>query len=183
MRTKNELWQMFEPYAHEMGLEIFEIEVPNSRSSVLRIYLARNPESLVQLERATTGDELESQAVGEDNPVKRGVSLDECALFSKTLSRLEGFEDFFHDRWTLEVSSPGINRKLTRPEHFRGALGERVKVKFRGDEQRTVVAKGVLSQFDGATLTIDDEERGAPVMVEFAQVNEARVDFLFTRER
>jgi ribosome maturation factor RimP len=191
MRSKSELWQMFEPDAREMGLEIFEIEVPNSRSRVLRIYLARSQDSTVP--DVANGSQ---KVIGEDNPIKAGVSLDECALFSKKISRMEGFEDLFHEHWTLEVSSPGINRRLTRPEHFKGAVGERVKVKFRGESLgtedqiacesqpvRNVVTKGILTQFDGKTLTIEDEEKLGPVKVEYALVNEARVDFLFTRER
>lgn len=177
MPSKSELWQMFEPVAQEFGLAIFEMEVPNSKSRVLRIYLApsRNAPLLPLSEEVVS--------TGEETSGKRGVTLDECALFSKRLSRMEGFEDLFHDRWTLEVSSPGINRRLTRPEHFEGALNERVKVKFRGDEQRNEVSKGVLSSFDGKTLTIEDEEKGAAITVAFELVVEARVDFLFTRER
>ncbi len=172
---------MLEPIARELDLEIFEMEVPNSRSRVLRIYLtkSRKGESASAVQPIVSYSAVESGTGSE----KKGVSLDECALFSKRLSRIDGFDDLFHGQWTLEVSSPGINRRLTRPEHFEGALGERVKVKFRGDEQRTIVSKGVLTRFDGNVLTIEDEDKGAPVMVDYALVNEARVDFLFTRER
>jgi ribosome maturation factor RimP len=189
--SKEVLWQTFEPIAQSLGLEIFELEVPNTHSRVLRIFLAK-ARGLVghvseSVELIESLEPIGEGVVGE-MPAKPTVSLDECAKFSKALSRTEGFDDLFDGNWTLEVSSPGINRRLSRPEHFEAAVGERVKVKFRGSEEpdvvgRNVVARGVLTQFDGETLTVEDEERGAPVTVAYGQVNEARVDFLFTSKR
>ena len=184
--SKEVLWEQFEPIAQSLSLEIFELEVPNTHSRVLRIFLAkaRGVQDLASpsVELIESLEPIGEGVIGEA-PAKPTVSLDECAKFSKTLSRTEGFDDLFDGNWTLEVSSPGINRRLSRPEHFEAAVGERVKVKFRGPEERNVVARGVLSQFDGETLTVEDEEGGAPVTVAYGQVNEARVDFLFTSKR
>ncbi len=189
---------MFSPVAEAMGVEIFEMEVPNSRSRVLRVYIAPSrkryaahvssetvpPETvspdIVSSDGAAVADD---GALVDERGGKRGVSLDECAAFSKALSRIEGFDDLFIDQWTLEVSSPGINRRLTRAEHFEGAVGERVKVKYRGGEDKNVVARGVLKGFDGTMAKICDEDSGEELMIAYHDVQEARVDFLFSSER
>ena len=183
MPTKTELWEQFEPIARSLGLEIFELDVPNTHSRVLRIFLAKARDALVATNVSADSVEPIGEGVLGELPTKPAVSLEECAKFSKMLSRTEGFDDLFDGNWTLEVSSPGINRRLSRPEHFEAALGERIKVKFRGPEERNVVARGVLTQFDGETLTVEDEEKGAPIIVAYGQISEARVDFLFTSNK
>jgi ribosome maturation factor RimP len=142
--------------------------------------------------------------VGVDSgtDAEKNVTLDQCAMVSKRLDQNPGFELLLPDGCVVEVSSPGINRKLRRPEHYRGAIGERVKVKF-GREQdgsraypevdseasaakvgqpgSVGVVRGKLSAFDGNILEIDDEERHELVRLGLGQVREARVDFLFDK--
>jgi ribosome maturation factor RimP len=62
---------------------------------------------------------------------EKGVSLDDCASLSRMLSDLldaEGVSDEIPGRYTLEVSSPGLDRPLTRPSDFRRFIGSRVCV-------------------------------------------------------
>ena len=58
-----------------------------------------------------------------------GVTLDDCALFSREVSMLLDVEDFIHRAYHLEVSSPGIDRPLKTREDYQRFCGERIKAK------------------------------------------------------
>lgn len=58
-----------------------------------------------------------------------GVTLDDCEAVSRDLGVALDVEDIIPHSYTLEVSSPGLDRTLSRPEHFKRFIGNRVKVK------------------------------------------------------
>ncbi len=81
---------------------------------------------------------------------KDGVNLDKCAEISRVISPFLDVEEPMGGKYNLEVSSPGIERKLKKIEHFIASVGEKVKVKnidtevFKGelifaDENKIVV--------------------------------------------
>ena len=61
--------------------------------------------------------------------IPKGVSLELCERVTKLLAEVR-------ERYALEVSSPGAERPLTKPEHFRRFLGRRARVRTRGDQRR-----------------------------------------------
>ncbi len=81
---------------------------------------------------------------------RSGVSLDECEAVSRLLSPIFDVEPPVSGEWHLEVSSPGMERKLTKPAHFSLSVGERVKVTTVSKE----VLIGELVAFDGAVLGV-----------------------------
>jgi ribosome maturation factor RimP len=62
-----------------------------------------------------------------------GVDVDRLGQLSQRLSRLLDERDPIPGRYTLEVTSPGLERPLRTPDHFRGAIGELVSVRTTGD--------------------------------------------------
>lgn len=60
---------------------------------------------------------------------KDGVNLDKCAEISRLISPILDIDEPMGGKYNLEVSSPGIERKLKKPEHFIASVGELVKVK------------------------------------------------------
>ncbi len=86
-----------------------------------------------------------------------GISLDLCAQISNELSPFLDVNPPMGGKYFLEVSSPGIERKLTKPQHFKSAIGEKIKLKVLGVDK----LKGVLKSADnqGIVLTTkhDDE--------------------------
>lgn len=66
---------------------------------------------------------------------KEGISLDKCAEVSRILSPIFDLEPPLEGEYLFEVSSPGIERKLTKPEHFTASIGEKVKVKLNSKEK------------------------------------------------
>ena len=85
-----------------------------------------------------------------------GVSLDLCAEISNELSPFLDVNPPMHGGYYLEVSSPGIERKLENPSHFISAVGERVKFKINGGDKE----KGLITSADknSFTVTIKKEE-------------------------
>ena len=89
-----------------------------------------------------------------------GVSHADCALVSEQLSAMLDVEDIFPGRYVLEVSSPGLDRKLTRPSDYTYFVGRRARVvlKEAADEQR--VLEGRLAGFENGRVRLDLGERG-----------------------
>jgi ribosome maturation factor RimP len=93
-----------------------------------------------------------------DKPGGR-VTLDDLTAVSRQVSDiLDVREDAVPGAYTLEVSSPGVNRPLTRPSHFPPYVGKRVQVKTRRPIGDRHSFRGVLTAArpDGITLTGDD---------------------------
>ncbi len=80
-----------------------------------------------------------------------GVTLDECANISYELSPFLDVNPPMSQKYRLEVSSPGIERKLTKPVHFKNAIGEKVKLKIVGGEK----LKGVLKSADNDGIVVE----------------------------
>lgn len=77
------------------------------------------------------------------------------------------------ERYSLEVSSPGIDRPLTKPEHFRRYLGHRVRVRTRDaiDGRRNFT--GTLTEADAESVSLDAE--GAPVRIPLAGIRRSNL--------
>jgi len=80
-----------------------------------------------------------------------GVDLDLCADISHELSPFLDVHPPMSQRYRLEVSSPGIERKLTKPVHFQNAIGEKVKLKIPGGDK----LKGTLKSADNDGIVVE----------------------------
>ncbi len=83
-----------------------------------------------------------------------GVSLDLCATISYELSPFLDVHPPMSERYRLEVSSPGIERKLIKPVHFKNAIGEKVKLKITGGDK----LKGVLKSADNDGVVVETKQ-------------------------
>src|SRR5437762_5385474 len=97
------LRERLESGAQALGFELVDVELMGGRQNqTLRIYI--------------------------DSP--RGVTVDDCAEVSRQLSAILDVEDPFPGSYRLEVSSPGLDRPLVRPDEFRRFRGATVKVRL-----------------------------------------------------
>jgi len=87
--------------------------------------------------------------------VAGGADLDELARLTREISALLDEADPIPDRYTLEVSSPGLERTLRTPRHFAGAVGEKIKVKTTPGTEGDRRADGVLIAADEGGFTVD----------------------------
>ena len=83
-----------------------------------------------------------------------GVSLDLCATISHELSPFLDVHPPMSEAYRLEVSSPGIERKLVKPVHFINAIGEKVKLKLGGGDK----LKGLLKSADDKGIVIETKQ-------------------------
>ncbi len=124
----SKLEKLLEPGAKALGFEIIAVEVlGRGRSTVLRVYI--------------------------DGPT--GVTVDDCANVSHQLSAILDVEDPIADRYTLEVSSPGFDRPLSKRRHFEQVIGERVKIQTHGPVHGRRRFNGVLAGVSDTGVRVD----------------------------
>jgi ribosome maturation factor RimP len=102
------------------------------------------------------------------------VGVDRLAELSRGLSRLLDEEPGLQERYSLEVSSPGLERKLRRPSHYRKSVGREVVVKTARAEQRATY-RGMLIDADESRFTVDADQ--GPVTVQYDDVVSAKTVF------
>jgi ribosome maturation factor RimP len=135
-----------EPVLTPLGLELFDVQFTGSgRASTVRVIVDRDG----------------------------GVDLDAITAASERIQPV--LDDLDLGEFALEVSSPGLERPLSRPDHFRRAVGETVSVKVRdagGDARRI---RGPLRSADerGITVEADDDTE----QVDYDQIIQARTVF------
>lgn len=109
-----------------------------------------------------------------------GVDLDTVAEVSEEISRGLDLKDPIGGRYTLEVSSPGLERKLKSPEHFRAVVGEKVVVKTQDrlvEESNRVEGEVLAAAEEAVTLATDSGDLDVP----YAQIRSARTVFEWNR--
>lgn len=105
---------------------------------------------------------------------ERGIGVDDCATVSRVVGDLLDVEDAIEGEYHLEVSSPGIFRPLTKPEHFERSIGERVKVRTYEKIEGRKVFIGSLKKVDESELTIEID--GKPFSIAAASVAKANLE-------
>jgi ribosome maturation factor RimP len=108
-----------------------------------------------------------------------GVSLDQCASISRQASVMLDVEDPIRHHYTLEVSSPGLDRKLYRDDDFDRFVGHRVKIRMAPSfrEQRTVIGELLGKRND--TIRIFDDS-GSEIELPIDEIFEARLEVDWT---
>lgn len=77
-----------------------------------------------------------------------GIDSDECEEVSEPLNKLIDKQDFIGKIDILEIGSPGLTKRLRRPEHFRACIGEKIRVTVRNEKGKEVSIFGTLSGYD-----------------------------------
>jgi len=142
-------WHIAEPLVTEEGLEIVDVEFHReSRGMVLRFYLDR-------------------QGGG-------GVSLDDLTRVSRQVGDVLDVHDAVPGSYSLEVSSPGINRRLRRPDHFRRYLGKPVRVRTVGALNGRRSFLGVLQTVGADGIVVREAEQQH--VIRFAEIAHANYE-------
>jgi ribosome maturation factor RimP len=105
-----------------------------------------------------------------------GVDLEALTKANRVISEWLDANDPIPGRFTLDVSSPGLERRLRTPAHFRSTIGELVTLRELREGESTRRLEGPVLEADDTTVTIDDEENGR-VVVPLANVERARTVF------
>ncbi|MBS4241238.1 ribosome maturation factor RimP [Campylobacter vulpis] len=97
-----------------------------------------------------------------------GVNLDDCARLSEILSPIFDVEPPVNGEYFLEVSSAGLERKLSTLEHFEKSVGEMLKITTNEKEK----IQGKLVKVEGENIFLQDD--GREICIEFSQVKKAK---------
>ncbi len=127
--------------AASSGLEVVELELLGSgKARMLRVFLDKPG---AEKSGAASGDPLS------------GVTHGDCANFSREFGTILDVEDAVPESYTLEVSSPGLDRKLTKAADFERFTGSRVKLTTRQPVNNNRHFEGRLESFVDGRLTLD----------------------------
>jgi ribosome maturation factor RimP len=159
--------EIAERVAASSGLEVVEVEfLGGGKARVLRVF-------------------LDKPAAGND-PLA-GVTHEDCANFSREFGTILDVEDIVPGSYTLEVSSPGLDRKLTKAADFTRFTGSRMKLMTRQPVNNNRHFEGRLESFHDGRLTLDlsvashksrkkmGEAAGQKIEIEFANVERANL--------
>lgn len=127
-----------EPLAVELGLTVWDVQYQKEGAEwVLRIYI--------------------------DKP--GGVGIDDCVNMSHAIDPVLDAEDPVPQEYVLEVSSPGLGRRLTRPEHFEAYMGEPVRARLiRPLEDGTKELEGLLISYGEGQVELQLDEESSVTM-------------------
>lgn len=101
-----------------------------------------------------------------------GVTLDDCASISRELGDLLDVKDVIPQSYVLEVSSPGLNRRLRKKEHFSRFAGQQVRLRLVApiDGRKNIVGE-LEGVEDEAVIVVTPEGRYSIAMKEIAKAN------------
>lgn len=141
------LWNLIEPILEPEGIELVEVEFkPEAGRWVLRLYI----------------------------DTVRGVNLDDCELVSRQVSALLDMKDPIEQAYTLEVSSPGINRVLRREKDFQSYAGHPVRIRTRRKISGRRNFQGTLKGIENSMVILDVQ--GERVDIDTDDIEKARLD-------
>lgn len=141
------LRDLLEPAVVALGCELVGIEYhPSGRHSLLRVYI--------------------------DKP--EGVTVDDCSAVSYQVSGLLDVEDPIPGQYTLEVSSPGLDRPLFQARDYERFAGQQVKVRMRFPIEGQRNFRGLLCGMHEEQVVIEEQD-GTRVSLPLEQVEQARL--------
>ena len=140
------LSEMIQPIVAEMGCELWGIEqLSMGRHSTLKIYIESS----------------------------KGIDIEDCARISRQVSSLLDVEDPINGEYTLEVSSPGLDRRLFYLDQYKDFIGAKIRIKLKRPYEGRRKYSGQLSGIEGDEIILnqDDEE----VLIPFEEIDRANV--------
>lgn len=146
------LTELLEPVMQEQNFELVDIECKQGKRMILRIFIDR-----------LNGD--------------RAVSIDDCAEVSRIIGPILDVEDVILSSYVLEVSSPGVERPLIKPEHFQRFTGKRVKIVTQGLVSGRSVWHGILTAAGSEKCTLVAD--CGTVDIPYRSIARANLEFRF----
>ncbi|MCM3704159.1 MULTISPECIES: ribosome maturation factor RimP [Cytobacillus] len=146
--------QLVTPIVDELNLELVDIEyVKEGKDWFLRVFIDK----------------------------ETGVDIEECGMVSEKLSEKLDAEDPIPYNYFLEVSSPGAERPLKKDSDFIKAVGKNVYIKTYEPIDGEKTFEGVLTQFDGETVTVEMKikTRKKNIEIPYEKVANARLAVVF----
>lgn len=134
--TVTHIDELLQPGAQALGYELVAVEMSGGDTSIVRVYI----------------DHAD------------GITVTDCAKASRQFSAILDVEDPISNKYTLEVSSPGMDRPLAKSQHFIDAVGQDVKIKMTTlvDGRRRFTGELVEANEEFAVVEVDGEQTELP---------------------
>ena len=143
--NKEELIELLEPSVNALGYELVDLDLKLGRGGLLRLFIDKDP----------------------------AVTLADCERVSQQIGDLLDVEDPLPSGYVLEVSSPGLDRRLRTPEHFAASMGAEIRVELRQAREGRRRFRGLLTAADERSIEIDVD--GTTWQLPLADVHVARL--------
>ncbi len=141
-----QLESIFEPILADLGYELLLVEIKGGgEDCLLRVYI--------------------------DGP--NGIGLGDCEAASREMSAAMDVADVIAEAYTLEVSSPGLDRPLTKRVHFEQFTGQTVRIQMRQAVDGRRRFRGVITGLDNDNVCLEVD--GAAVALPFELIEKARL--------
>jgi ribosome maturation factor RimP len=146
-----------ERVAASHNLELVDLEFQGGvKFRTLRIFIEKNAAERARLAELATAGTVEDLPKGVPVEMLSGVTHEDCAQFAQDFGTVLDVEDLIPgSEYTLEVSSPGLERKLFRPEDFTRFQGSLIKLQTFTPVNKNRQWQGRLTKFTDGVLTID----------------------------
>jgi ribosome maturation factor RimP len=148
-----QIQDLMRPSVEALGFDFWGLEyLSQGRHTTLRLYI----------------DRKEDRLDGKD-----GITVDDCAAVSRQVSSVLDVEDPIRGEYTLEVSSPGVERLLFQLEQYRAYIGEWIEIRLRAPFEGRRKYKGTLKGIEQEDVVVqagDDEFLLPHSMIDKAQV-------------
>lgn len=130
VKTVEEIQNVLQPIADEMSIEIVEVEFKQGKEPALTVYI----------------------------DIEGGVDLDTCEKFHRAIDPvLDELDPTYGAPYTLNVSSPGLDRPLKTARDFEKCMGEKVEVKLFAPMKGKKLFEAKLVGYDGNCVEIEDK--------------------------
>jgi ribosome maturation factor RimP len=142
----DQLSELIQPVVEAMGCELWGIEqLSMGRHSTIKIYI----------------------------DAEKGIDIEDCAKISRQVSSLLDVEDPVNGEYTLEVSSPGLDRRLFKIDHYAAFIGSEVRIRLKRPYEGRRKYSGQLRGIEGDEIILgyQDEE----IMFPFEEIERANV--------
>jgi len=148
INTVQRVEEIVKPFAEELGLSIWDITYKKEGSDwYLRIFIDKDG----------------------------GVSIDDCVDLTHAVSQPLDDADPIPQNYTLEISSPGVERELTRDEHFKANIGQPVFLRTIRPVDGVRDFKGTLKSYEDKKITVE-LENGDALTLDKKELNYVRLD-------
>ena len=143
--TKEDLIGLLEPTVNALGYELIDLDLKPGRGGLVRLFIDKEP----------------------------AVTLDDCETVSRHVGDLLDVEDPLPAGYVLEVSSPGLDRRLRTPAHFARAVGSEIRVELKRALEGRRRFRGYLIAADAERIELEGD--GTKWRLPLAEVSTARV--------
>lgn len=148
-QVEGKILSFIEPSLLSMGFEIVRVKIMHGRSDTLQIMI----------------DRVDGQS----------ISIDDCELVSRHVSIIMDVEDPIEEEYRLEVSSPGLERPLTREKDFINNVGKDVKLVTYTPINSRKRFSGKISSIDNTTLNLEVEGMVDYAYIELRNISECHI--------